>query len=157
MRPDRICVIRELSAFRRSRCSLSTLRFGDPTPTNPQVGGFASHRAFQSRSRARCSAFFPVLELWSRQLSAHRDCTSPVVGPLLAFPCRSRLRTFSHACLTAFSMPDSLCLCRKLANLEFKYRSSGGMYVSISSTAIGVALYAPATTRKHLFYTLTSL
>ena len=39
----------------------------------------------------------------------------------------------------------------KAASQLSRYKSSGGVNVSVSKERIGVALYAPATTLKHLF------
>src|SRR5205085_765138 len=133
--------IRALSAFRRSLCSFSTLRFGGPTPTSPQVGGFDSHCFFQSLSRALFSALTSSSVGPPLHFTAHLDWRSPLVSPLLALPYRRRVRIFMQALLTSPSMPAALCRRLNAATLAFKYRSRGGMCVSVFSAAMGVFLY----------------
>src|SRR5204862_309439 len=112
-----ICVIRVLSIFRKSLCSFNTLRFSGPMPTIFQMGGFAFQCSFQSLFRA----FFSVFSFSSvgppLHLSTHCVNHSPLVGPLLALPCRRYVLIFSQTLLTTLSMPESLCRRLKAASL----------------------------------------
>src|SRR5436190_8599372 len=53
-------------------------------------------------------------------------------------------------------MLKSLCCCLKAVNLTFKWRSRGGICISVLSAAIEVVLYALVMIYRYLFWILFS-
>ena len=117
------------------------------------VRGSVFHLVSQARSSfALWDTWLPP-SAWSRAV-AHSFLTSPLVLHLSR--CRAltlvRRTMIWHAFWICWCTGDSSSRAWNAATLLSKYRSSGGVYVSVSSVAIGVARYAPAIVRRHLFW-----
>jgi hypothetical protein len=110
----------------------------------------ASCRRFQSRTTASSVDPAPTQQLahWLRPGRSGGCCRC---RPRRGRRFRSLVAIAAQAALMASAIPVACKRCSKSATRLLRYRSIGGMKVSTSRLLIGVALYAPATVRRHRF------
>jgi hypothetical protein len=173
MRPVRACTSTEFSAFRSPEWSLRALLFGNMssgTVWRPggSVPGYTTryvlfwcfvHLAVQSSSTfhfsrsSHCSIDCPT------HCSTHcLRAAAWLASTWLRLPLRPALR--ARSCVWIAAQASLICLARparssrawKRAVLPFNQRSSEGMYASVSSCRIGIALNAPSTSQSPVFW-----